>query len=156
MLQWKSLFINYIWHFENNFSLRLKSFLSLGKLSSSQTISCPSISPVFSLSRILNICILSSFDLSSMSLLVSIIIFISLSFSCGLWKNFPNLISTSLFNFYRIQPPCTSASQFCRLYWSQNFLWHTCPLWLYRCSMRSNLMTTTIENLLRFFPCSFL
>lgn len=34
MLQWKSFFINYIWHFENNFSLRLKSFLSLGKLPS--------------------------------------------------------------------------------------------------------------------------
>ena len=73
----------------------------------------------------------SSFDLSSRSYVVSLIIFISLSFSCGFWKNFPNLIATFLFIVCRIQLPCTSASHFWRLYWFQKFLWHAWPLWLH-------------------------
>lgn len=65
------------------------------------------------------------FHLSSMSLVISLILVISLSFFCGFWENFPNLISTSLFNFYRFQLPGTRVSHlFVAFIDLRYFIWH--------------------------------
>lgn len=112
VLWWKSFFINQMWHFMNNFSLKLKFFLSLGKLSSFLNHFFLLQFLLFSLSLeyLKYADWIFFFHSSSMSLVISVTILISLSFSCGFQKNFPNLIFMLLSSFCTIQLSCTSIS----------------------------------------------